>query len=191
MRYRSALFAFLVTIASFTAAAATKTLDRSHVFPAPKGHTVKIDVSFHAVEVTVKPGDTVEVAVHLEATGTDPKADKALAALDPVFREEGDTILIRSTKKGFGGLGSAKVKGIVTVAMPPDLDLVVDGSSGSFKAQGDFGSGDVSCDASSGSFRMSGAAKKVSADSSSGSVVIELTRPAEVVRRTRHPAAST
>lgn len=182
MRFRSALFAFLLTMVTFTAAAATKTLDREHVFPAHKGHTVKIDVSFHKVEVTARPGDTVEVAVHLEATGSETKTDKILAALEPVFRDEGDTILIRSTKKGFGGLGSAKVKGIVTVAMPPDLDLVVDGSSGSFKAQGDFESGNVSCDASSGSFRLNGAAEKISADLSSGSVVLDLTRPAEVIR---------
>ena len=97
MRYRSALFAFLLTTVTFTAAAATKTLDRKHIFPAQKGHTVKIDVSFHKVEVTERPGDTVEVTVHLEATGSETKTDKLLTALDPVFRDEGDTILIRST----------------------------------------------------------------------------------------------
>ena len=182
MRYRSVFFACLVTFAPFTALAVTKTLDRDHVFQAAAGETVMIDVSFHNVEVTARPGDTVEVAVHLEATGSATKTDKILAALDPVFRDDGDTILIRSTTKGFGGLGSAKVKGIVTVAMPPDLDLVVDGSSGSFTAEGDFASGDVRCDASSGSFRLNGAAEMISADLSSGSVELELTRPAQSVR---------
>lgn len=182
MRYRSMFFACLVTFAPFTALAVTKALDRDHVFQAVAGDTVMIDVSFHNVEVTARPGDTVEVAVHLEATGSETKTDKILAALDPVFRDEGDTILIRSTKKGFGGFGSAKVQGIVTVAMPPDLDLVVDGSSGSVVAEGDFGSGHVSCDASSGSFRLAGAAENISADLSSGSVVLELTRPARQVR---------
>jgi DUF4097 and DUF4098 domain-containing protein YvlB len=169
-------FAPLIVLAS------SDTVHREHVFDVHPEMAVTIDVSFHQVEVTARPGTTVEVTVDLEASGSEKKVRRALNALEPVFRTEGDGVLIRSSKKGFSGFGSAKVRGRVVVTMPPDLDLTIDSSSGTTKVNGDFGSGSVLCDASSGSFHLSGAARSVDADLSSGSVFIELTRPAESVR---------
>ena len=184
MRFKTVCAILLVlSLAPLTAAAASDNLHREHVFDVQPGMTVTVDVSFHTVEVTARPGNTVEVSVDLDVNGSESRVRKTIKALEPVFRQDSDGVLIRSTKKGLvSGFGSAKVRGRVTVAMPPDLHLTIDSSSGSTKLTGDFGSGHVLCDASSGSFRMSGAAREVAADLSSGSMVIELTRPAESVR---------
>jgi DUF4097 and DUF4098 domain-containing protein YvlB len=172
----------VLALTSFNAAAASETLHREHSFDATNGMTVTVDVSFHTVEIVARPGDTVDVTVDLDISGSDKKVQKAIALLEPVFQQDSDGVLIRSTKKGFSGFGSAKVKGRVVVMTPPDLHVTVDSSSGSTTLTGDFGSAHIMCDASSGRFHINGAAQTVFTDLSSGSVLIELTRPAKSVR---------
>jgi hypothetical protein len=68
-KHRFVPIVLVLLIAAPTAAlAATEKLHREHVFTARPGATVKIDVSFHEVEVSARPGDTISVTVDLEGT---------------------------------------------------------------------------------------------------------------------------
>ena len=68
-------------------------------------------------------------------------------------------------------------KGKVTIQMPPDLDLSIDGSSGSARVSGDLGDSVVEFDASSGSLTVEGAMRELDVDISSGSVRASVMRP--------------
>jgi DUF4097 and DUF4098 domain-containing protein YvlB len=153
---------------------------QEHTFDARPGQTVSIDVSFHRVEVMVEPGSQVRAIVELSTSSSSRKAEKAMEELAPVFQEKGDTLIIRSTRKGgWSSWWGGNIKGRVTVTMPPDLDLAVDSSSGSVTIDGDLGDGSVECDASSGSITITGGMRNLSVDTSSGSTRVELTRPLE------------
>lgn len=152
-------------------------LHQEHTFDARPGQTVVIDVSFHRVEVRVQPGATVHAVVDISTTRSGGKAERAVAELTPVFEDKGDTLLIRSTRKGGWSWSNGKLKGHVTVTMPPDLDLSVDSSSGSITIDGDLGDATVSCDASSGSVTVDGAMRELSIDTSSGSTKARVSRP--------------
>jgi DUF4097 and DUF4098 domain-containing protein YvlB len=150
-----------------------------HSFAARPGQTVVVDVSFHKVEVEIQPGDTVHAVVELSSSSSSSKAQKAMDELAPVFEEKGNILRIRSNRKGGWSWFSGKVKGHVTVTMPPDLDLEVDSSSGSITIDGDFGDGAVSCDASSGSVTVRGAMRDLAVDTSSGAIRADVSRPLE------------
>jgi DUF4097 and DUF4098 domain-containing protein YvlB len=179
MRFRFALAAFVLATAAAGVAFADTELHREHSFTARPGQTVVIDVSMHRVEVTARPGNTVEAVVDISTGGSGRKAARMIQELTPVFEDRGDTLLIRSTKKGGWGWVSGNVKGHVVVNMPADLDLTIDSSSGSITVDGDFGDGRVSCDVSSGSVTVRGAMRELAVDSSSGSVEAEVDRPLE------------
>jgi hypothetical protein len=153
---------------------------QEHVFDASPGQRVLIDVSFHRVEVVVEPGSQVHAVVELSSSSSSRKAEKAMEELAPVFQKKGNSLVIRSTRKGgWSSWWGGNIKGLVRVTMPPDLDLSVDSSSGSISIDGDFGSGSVVCDASSGSIEIRGAMKNLSVDTSSGSTKALLTRPVQ------------
>lgn len=152
---------------------------QEHVFDASPGQTVSIDVSFHRVEVIVQPGSEVHAVVELSTNSSSRKAEKAMEELAPVFQEKGGTLVIRSTRKGGWNWSSGKLKGRVSVTMPPDLDLSIDSSSGSITIDGDLGDGSVDCDASSGSITIRGAMKNLTVDTSSGTTKVDLLRPVE------------
>ncbi len=155
-------------------------LHQEHSFDARPGQTVSIEVSFHRVEVKIQPGSVVHAVVDLSASGSTGKAERAIEELTPVFSEKGDTIIIRSTRKGgWNGWSAGKIKGEVTVTMPPDLNLTVDSSSGSIFIDGDLGDAIVDCDASSGSVTVRGSMQHLNVDTSSGSIKVEATRPLE------------
>jgi len=171
----------LVLIAALmcaTAAGADIDVVQEHTFDASPGQTLSIDVSFHRVDVIVEPGSRVHAIVELSTNSSSRKAEKAMEELAPVFQEKGDTLIIRSTRKGgWNSWWGGNIKGRVTVTMPPDLDLAIDSSSGSVTIDGDLGDGSVECDASSGSITIKGAMRDLSVDTSSGSTRVELTRP--------------
>ncbi len=166
-------------VLSATVAQAQIELHQEHTFDARPGQTVAIDVSFHRVEVRIEPGDTVQAVVDITASSSSGKAERAVEELTPVFQEKGNTLVIRSTRKGGWNWFSGKLKGRVTVTMPPDLDLSVDSSSGSITITGDLGDAEVDCDASSGSITVEGAMRVFNADTSSGSIKARVTRPLE------------
>ena len=82
-------------------AAADINIHQKHRFDARPGATVVIDVSFHEVEVTAEPGDTVDVAVDVEVRGSGGSAKNIANDLQPKFLEEGDKLIIRSKRKGW------------------------------------------------------------------------------------------
>jgi DUF4097 and DUF4098 domain-containing protein YvlB len=154
-------------------------LHQEHTFDARPGQTVSIDASFHRVEVRIQPGSVVQAVVDLSASSSNGKAERAIEELTPVFSEKGDTIIIRSTRKGGWNWSTGKIKGEITVVMPPDLNLTIDSSSGSVTIEGDLGDADVDCDASSGSVTVRGAMKNLNVDTSSGSIKADVDRPLE------------
>jgi DUF4097 and DUF4098 domain-containing protein YvlB len=172
----------LIAIAFLCLAAASHAgieLHQEHSFAARSSATVVVDVSFHTVEVTARPGDTVDVSVDIEVKGSGNSSKNALNELQPKFLEEGNKLIIRSTRKNGFRWKSVSAQGKVIVQMPPDMDLVVDSSSGSTRINGDFGDAKVVLDASSGSLVVDGAMRELHSDLSSGSVRAELSRPLE------------
>ncbi len=157
----------------------SESIHREHSFEARPGATVLVDVSFHNVEVEARPGSTVDVVVDIEASGSTSKVKQALDQLEPVFLDKGDTLVIRSVHKKISWTGSPRVRGQVTVGMPPGMNLTIDSSSGGCQVRGDFGDSRLAFDLSSGRVEVNGAAREIAADSSSGSTEIELTRPAD------------
>ncbi|MCD4751060.1 MAG: hypothetical protein K8R59_16940, partial [Thermoanaerobaculales bacterium] len=110
---------------------ATETSHTERSFPAITGGQVMVDASFHKVEVTARPGTTVDVVVDLEFSASARKAKRLLAKYAPRFETKGDDIVIRSThEEAIWNWGTNKTKGTITVSMPPDMDLVIDNSSG-------------------------------------------------------------
>ncbi len=167
-----------------SASAADRSGHWDHSFPARPGMTVTIDASFHEVDVTARPGTTVDVVVDVEVEASAGRAERLLDELTPVFRSDGDDIVIRSTRsRGFHlDLGSSSTRGRIAVALPPGLDLVCDTSSGSCSVHGDLGDATVSCDTSSGEVRVDGAMGALTADTSSGGVHVSVNRPLEEFR---------
>lgn len=139
-----------------------------------------IDVSFHEVEVTAVPGDTVDVTVDLTIMGSGGSAKNIATDLRPVFKEQGDKLIIRSTRKKGWSWKSVKAKGKVAVLMPPGMNLTINSSSGGAEIKGDLGDSVVVFDASSGSLVVDGAMRELHSDVSSGSLRASVSRPLEV-----------
>jgi DUF4097 and DUF4098 domain-containing protein YvlB len=147
----------------------------SHVaksFPARPGAAVVVDVSFHEVEVTARPGDTVDFQVDLESG-----SPRLLEAYAPVFEDTAKGIVVRSTAKETSWLASEHIAGRVRVSMPPGMDLLVDGSSGNVTVTGDLGDVKARLDLSSGCVSVRGGLAELEVDASSGSLRAELSRP--------------
>lgn len=154
-------------------------LHQEHTFDAQPGQKVFIDASFHRIEVQIQSGGEVHAVVDLSASGSSSKAEKIIRDYAPEFEQKGDSMIIRSTRKGGWNWKSGKIKGEITVTMPPGLDLRIDSSSGSITIEGDLGDADVDCDASSGSVTVRGAMRNLRVDTSSGSIKAEVDRPLE------------
>lgn len=180
MRARFAIAAVAALCLFATGASAEIEVHEKHRFDARPGATVIVDVSFHSVEVTARPGSAIDVTVDLTIKGNGSSAKKAAEDYKPVFTEEGDKLIIRSTRKKGWSWKSVKAKGKVTVQMPPGMNLTIDSSSGSARVNGDFGDAVVVFDASSGSLTVDGAMRELHSDVSSGSVRATVSRPLEV-----------
>ena len=170
MRVRTIVAAFAACLLVAGSAAAEIEIHQKHRFDARPGATVVVDVSFHSVEVTARPGNAVDVTVDITVKGSGSSAKNAANDLTPVFKEEGDKLIIRSIRKKGWSWRSVSAKGRVTVQMPPGMNLTIDSSSGSAKITGDFGDGVVRFDASSGSLTVDGAMGELHSETSSGSV---------------------
>jgi len=180
MRARFVVAAIAALSLFATGAYAEVEIHQKHRFDARPGDTVVVDVSFHRVEVTARPGDTVDVTVDIEVKGSGNSSKKALSQLEPKFLEEGDKLIIRSRRKNGFSWKSVSAKGLVTVEMPPGMNLVIDSSSGSAEISGDFGDAVVRFDASSGSLEVDGAMRELHSDTSSGAVRAVVSRPLDV-----------
>lgn len=179
MRTPCAILFALLVVALPAPMAAAGSLHAEHSFTARPDATLVIEVSFHEVVVNARPGQTVDVVVDLEVRGSDAKAAKRLGELEPVFRDDGDTVLVRSVRKGGINWGSSRATGRVVVEMPPNMDVEIDSASGSCTLTGDFGEAALSVDLASGAVRIAGAARELNIDTASGSITAELARPAQ------------
>jgi hypothetical protein len=179
MRARIVIVAIAALCLVATGALAESEIHQKHRFDARPGGTVVVDVSFHHVEVTARPGATVDVTVDIVVKGSSSSSKKALAQLEPKFLEEGDKLIIRSTRKNGFSWKSVSAKGLVTVEMPPGMNLVVDSSSGGAEISGDFGDTVVRFDASSGGLTVDGAMGELHSDTSSGSIRASVSRPVD------------
>lgn len=175
MTTRTMIATAATVLCTTVAAHAGIELHQQHSFSAAPGQRVLVQASFHKVEVMVRPGATVEVTVDLRAGGSSSKAKSAVAELTPEFREDGRDLVIRSTRRG--ERWSTNLKGRISIAMPPDLDLRVTASSGSVSVDGDLGVGNIACNLSSGGLTIRGAAATLEANSSSGSIRVSVARP--------------
>jgi len=180
MSVRPVLIVFAVISLVAMGAGAEFQIHQEHSFDARSGATVVVDVSFHDVEVEARPGDTVDVSVDIEVKGSGNSSKKALDELQPKFLEEGNKLIIRSTRKKTFSWKSVSAKGRVTVKMPPGMNLTIDSSSGSAQISGDFGDAVVRFDASSGNLTVDGAMRELRSDTSSGSVKAIVARPLDV-----------
>jgi DUF4097 and DUF4098 domain-containing protein YvlB len=177
MRARITLTVLAVCLLITGSAAAEIEIHEKHRFDARPGSTVVVDVSFHSVEVTARPGGAVDVTVEITVKGDGSSAKNVANDLTPVFEEEGDRLIIRSTRKKGWNWKNVKAKGKVTVEMPPGVNLTIDSSSGSAKIAGDLGDAVVRFDASSGSLTVDGAMGELHSDTSSGSIRATVSRP--------------
>jgi hypothetical protein len=177
MRLRTLVTAFAVCLVIAGNASAEIEIHQKHRFDARPGATVVVDVSFHSVEVTAQPGNAVDVTVDITVKGDGRTAKNVASDLTPVFDEEGNRLIIRSTRKKGWSWKQARAKGKISIQMPPDLNLSIDSSSGSATIIGDFGDSVVRFDASSGSLTVDGAMGELHSDLSSGSVRATVSRP--------------
>ena len=181
MRVRTIVAAFAACLLVAGSAAAEIEIHQKHRFDARPGATVIVDVSFHNVQVTAQPGDSVDVTVDVTVKGSGSSAKNLANDLAPVFEEEGDRLIIRSVRKTGWNWRAASAKGTVTVQMPPGMDLTIDTSSGSAEVTGDFADAEIRFDASSGSLTVTGGAmRELHSATSSGSVKVSVTDPLEV-----------
>ncbi len=162
---------------------ATETSHTERSFSAIEGGSVTIDASFHAIEVIVRPGSSIDVVVDLEFSASEKKAKRLIAEYEPQFKVSGDDIVIRSVRgKSTWSWGTNTSKGKIAVWMPPDMDLRVDNSSGRVILKGDFGGAEVSIDNSSGSVIGETAMASLSINNSSGRTEIKALRPLQEFR---------
>ncbi len=179
MRARNMIVTIAVFLLFSAAAEADIEIHKEHSFDARAGATVVVDVSFHNVEVTARPGNTVNVVVDLTISGDGSSSKRAAEDLQPEFSDEGKKLIIRSTRDGGWSWKKARARGKVVIEMPPGMDLLLDLSSGSCRINGDFGDAVVRFDASSGSLTANGAMRELHSDFSSGSVNATVYRPLE------------
>jgi DUF4097 and DUF4098 domain-containing protein YvlB len=150
------------------------------ILAAIPGGTLTVDASFHDVTVTATPGSEVRIQVDLRVGGSGSKAEKRMNQLKPTFEVDRDGITVRSVQKSSGwNWGSSRTDGRIQVWLPPDMDVVIDTSSGDAELLGDFGDAALVVDNSSGRARLEGAGRSFSVDNSSGGTVARVTRPLE------------
>jgi hypothetical protein len=179
MRARTLALAAAAMLVSGSAAADID-IHREHRFDARPGATLLIDVSFHEVEVTARPGATVDVTADIAIKGGGGSAKELASQLEPQFIDEGERLIVRSTRSKGWSWRSLSAQGRVVVSMPPGLDLKIDSSSGGARVLGNLGDSVVRFDASSGSLNLVGAARELHCDASSGSIRVDASRPFEV-----------
>lgn len=174
------LMGLLAVVAGAGTAAADITIQQEHSFDARPGATLLVDVSFHSVEIIARPGTTVDVAVEVEVKGSGSSSKNAANDLQPQFVDDGDRLIVRSTRSGGWSRKSVSAKGKVVVRMPPGMNLNIESSSGEARIEGDLGDAVVRFDASSGSLTVDASMRELHTELSSGSVQARLGRPADV-----------
>lgn len=174
MKTRHAFLAAVLSACVVAAYAEPATIHEEKVFQAKPGGTFKVDASFHDVTVTLAQGTQVKVVVDVKADTWPSDAKEAIKEYAPVFKEEGDLILVRC-RPAHGSLrfGYSRMNGSVDVTMPPGMKLVLDTGSGDIRVEGDTGPSDVTCESGSGDVSVSGTVRDLTIETGSGDVVVK------------------
>ncbi len=173
----------MVALALATPAAA-KTVSSSaqEQFTTAEGSTIRVDVSFHDIEVVTGSGDTTVVTVETAISAPAGTAEKLLEAYAPQFSETADGLrIVSKAERRLMGFGSFRSDGEVRLVVPPGVHLDLDTSSGSCTVTGDRTGTMIRCDTSSGNVEVTGTGREIVADTSSGSVTLQLDGTAEKV----------
>jgi hypothetical protein len=179
---KKALIAGTLLAASLAAAAEAATFHTSKTFTPKPGGTLKVEAAFQDIKVTIAPGTSVEVTVDMKATTWPQDSKESLKPYEPVFSEEGNTLLIRSKPKGAFTIGFSNCSGLIAVKMPPGMHVDLSTGSGDLEVSGDLGASDLTCDTGSGDVKVEGALRNASAETGSGDVKLTLTAPAAAVK---------
>ncbi|NOZ79914.1 MAG: DUF4097 domain-containing protein [Acidobacteria bacterium] len=184
MRARSLIRVFVVWAAVLAlpgiAGAAAAHFQKS--FPAQGISAVKVNVSFHDVQVVVRQTPSVNITVDLTSRDSKKRAAKLFAEYKPSFTVRDGIITVKSLRKHrIWSWGGMSITGKVIVTVPPGIDLNLDTSSGDCEVQGNLGHATIKADTSSGDVTVSGSARRISADTSSGDVRLHLSTPSEEI----------
>jgi DUF4097 and DUF4098 domain-containing protein YvlB len=179
---KKALIAGTLLAASLSAAAEAATFHTSKTFAPKPGGTLKVEAAFQDVRVTIAPGASVEVTVDMKATTWPQDSKESLKPYEPIFSEEGNTLLIRSRPTGTFTIGFSNCSGLIAVKMPPGMHVNLSTGSGDLEVSGDLGASDLTCDTGSGDVKVDGALRNASAETGSGDVKLTLTAPATAVK---------
>ncbi len=179
MRARTILLTCLFAAASLAAAADTVSSHFDRSFPAKPGGTLKVEASFQDVTVAIAPGAQVHVVVDMKMTAWPAEAKKYLDAFEPVFKEEGDTLLVRSRAGVHFMVGFVSSEGKIEITMPTGMNIELDTGSGNCTVKGDASSNKVSCDTGSGDVLFDGSARELKANTGSGDVTAAVSGPIE------------
>jgi hypothetical protein len=85
----------LFLAAALGAAAETATYHGTKTLVPKQGGALKVEGSFQDISVILAPGTSVEVAVDMKLSSWPQDAKEALKAYEPVYSEEGDTLVSR------------------------------------------------------------------------------------------------
>ncbi len=175
------LAALIVLLAATAASAATETAHLDQTFPAAAGGTVRVDVGFHDVEVTVAPGTTVHVVADTRVSTSPAKAKRLVERVAPTVVAEGSDIRVASHSGGTLVIGFLKEEGKVAITMPPEMALDLETGSGDVRVAGDLAGQRAVLHTGSGDVAVHGAADSLAVRSGSGDVVLDLERPVDRV----------
>ncbi len=179
MKARALLLICMFAALPLAAAADTLSSHFDKSLPAKPGGTLKVEASFQDVTVTITPGSQVHVVVDLKMTTWPAEAKKYLAAYEPVFKDEGETILVRSRAGLHFMVGFVSSEGKIDITMPPGMNIELETGSGDCTVKGDASSRRVSCETGSGDVFFDGAARELKCDTGSGKVVAAVSGPIE------------
>lgn len=178
MRVHRTLLAGLFLAAALGAAGETATFHGTKTLAPKQGGTLKVEGSFQDISVTLAPGTSVEVTVDMKLSAWPQDSKEALKAYEPVYSEEGNTLLIRCRSQHQLSVGFLNSSGTIAIRMPPGMNLDLHTGSGDLEVRGDLGSYDLVGDTGSGDVRMEGGLRTLSAETGSGDVKAKLTAPA-------------
>jgi DUF4097 and DUF4098 domain-containing protein YvlB len=178
MRAHQTLLAGLFLAVALGATAETATYHGTKTLTPLPGGTLKVEGSFQDISVILAPGLSVEVTVDMKLSAWPQDSKEALKAYEPVYSEEGSTLLIRCRSQHKFSAGFFNSSGSIAIRMPPGMRLDLDTGSGDILVKGDMGNFDLACDTGSGDVRVDGGLRALSAETGSGDVRVKLMTPA-------------
>jgi len=169
------------SLASISAAAAQKDLDRSEDFPSAEGKRVEIDAADLDVRVNRADIDDIEADVLLHISGVgDEKGQKWIDSHTPSFADTDDKlrITVETGKSGFLGFGHFSARAQLSVLAPGEVIPDITTTTGAIEVRGDFPAADpLRFLTSSGDMELVGAAASINIRTAEGDAQVDVIRP--------------